>query len=136
MDSESSTPPPPGQAAGGRRRITGLVLVVVVVVIAGWLAMRRPVDCELSLAFGARAVDVRAVKVTLREGSAEGPLVRTISLQLPPGPPAPIARRVRLRPGSYRAEAVLTDGAGRERTVRRTLTVERDECALTVDLGD
>lgn len=116
--------------------MTGLVLVLVVVVIAGWLAMRRPVDCDLSLAFGARAADVRAVKLTLREGSAEGPLVRTLTLQLPSGPAALITRRVRLRPGSYRAEAILTDGAGHERTVRRTLTVERDECAQTVDLAE
>jgi hypothetical protein len=138
MDEESSTPQPPGQAASGRRRTASLLLVAVVVTVAGWLALRRPVECDLSIAFGARAADVRAVRVVLREGdrASDGRLVRTISLQLPSGATGPIARAVRLRPGSYRAEVIVTDAAARERTVRRTLTVERDECALLLDLGD
>jgi hypothetical protein len=116
--------------------VAGALLVVLVVAGAGWLATRRPVECELSLAFGARGADVRAVQLALRERGDEGRLVRTIALQLPSGTKAPITRSVRVRPGEYRVELVVTDAAGRQRTLRRTVTAERDACSLAVDAAD
>jgi hypothetical protein len=108
------------------------LVVVAVVVLAARFALRRPVEVELQLDYGAAASQLREVELVFT--GADERVARELKLLYPAGAPRSDTKKTRLPPGRYTAGARLVRDGRAPALASRTVEIE-SAGRYTIDLS-